>query len=639
MDFKNLDRFHFLLYITFLIAAILRFWDFNAWSLHNDELSTIFRASYDSLGELIEKGVRTDVHPILNELFIHFWMKVFGNSPFAVRIPYVIMSIAALFFFYEFFKRLSGRRVALLSLISLSFTQLFVLYSQIARPYALGFFLISVFACCWIRMLENFDRKWLILTSVIAALAAMSHYFLALAVLLLYLIGFFYFKWQKKSILSYLGSGILALLLFSPHLELSISQIKQKGLGWLPTPNSDFFYDFIYFSLNKFLPLILLILMAPLIAYLGNQFRLPNRKEWMLSLVFILSFTIGYQYSIQIEPVIQKSTLIFSFPFIVALPFQFFKSEGKHRLLWIYSIALFLMALSSLIFSARVYGPKAFADFEMVAEKIQLWKSDHGSELTVLSSSSNPAYFDYYFKRKGELIQEDMDDFYGREKIEQAVELIRDSKSSYLALAFANMPIPPEVYEYALLFYPEEIERKRGFNSEALLLGKKLENELPGRKASFVSELSDAQHSDRWEIRDELVSDSLYFSRPAAFKINSDDLYALTFRAKVKHLFRDGSKWLTLKALARSEINSGVHLAVSIERNGESIDWRSIELDYYHHDSQWFPVIFVYQLAKQARENDNLLIYFWNPEAEEIWLDDIIVANYMDSDFNYYQLR
>jgi len=639
--FKHKSIYSWLLLLLVLLAAILRFWDFNAWSLHNDELSTIFRAKYDSLKEVIEFGVMSDVHPWLNEVFMHYWIQLFGDSPFAVRLPYVLMSIRGVWYFHSFTRSISGKTAALLATSVVATSQIFVLYSQIARPYAMGFLIMMVFAYSWKRLLDENNWKWSLITGLMATLAAMTHYFLALSVLLLFVIGLFWILQKRALWTRYLSSGFFALILFSPHLAITIDQLSQKGLGWLSKPESDFFIDFIYFSLNESLIFILLILIAPLIAYRMGLFRWPTLKEASLSLVFIASFLIGYFYSVKVEPVIQKSTLIFSFPFLLILPFSFFKDENERREVSIFAGLTMALGLITLIFSANFYGPKAFADFEKVAGHLVNWKSNMGRDLSIISNSSNPKYLNYYYQLKGFELEEEMDSLYGREKIEEAAKIIRESRTENLALAFANANIPPDVYEYARIFYPFEHERNRYFNSEALLLAKVNKTQRSSANArsySFMTRLSDRNHSDRWEVRPDLYEDSIYLTEPSAFRISENDLYSLTYRTKVKTVFRDGSNWLTLKARMKNPLKNGMHLAVSTERGSEHIDWRSVECDYYHVKGEWYWVTFVYQIPKEALPEDDLLVYFWNPKKGEALIDEVELINYEDSDFDYYQL-
>jgi hypothetical protein len=355
-------------------------------------------------------------------------------------------------------------------------------------------------------------------------------------------------------------------------------------------------------------------------------------------MVFIISYLVGYYYSLNVEPVIQKSTLIFSFPLLLFIPFSFFKDDLSSRHLNTISMVLLGLGIFSLTVSAHFYGPKQFADFEQVAEHLINWKKKYGTNITILSSTNNPEYLNYYYEQKAYPVDEEIDDFYEREKIEAASKLIRESETQYLVLAFANNAIAAEIYEYARLYYPKVIEEHRYFNSEALLLSNEVEDPSKKRAFSFYSQLSDRNYSDRWQVDHQLFEDSLFYSAPAGFHIGENDLYFLNYRAKVKNIFRNGSRWLTISAKMKSRDKNGIHLVVTTERAGEQIDWRSVECDYYHQANDWYDVVFVYQIPESSLPNDDLLVYFWNPKSGTALIDDVELYNYKDSDFDYYRL-
>lgn len=619
-----------------LIGATIRLFEFSRWSLHNDELSTIFRAKYDSLAEVILLGVKTDVHPMLNEVFIYFWMNLFGDSPFAVRLPYVILSIIGLYFAYKFITKLYNSTVAILSLIVLSCTQLFVIYSQLARPYALGICLLMIFCYAWINLIHENKWKWVLLTGLFGCLSAMTHYFLGLSILLVFLLGFSLISYDKKSIVYYLISGILSLLFFLPHLTLSLHQINRKGLGWLPPPESDFLLDFIHYSLNESYLLITVVLIAPFLGLLINRTKTPQFSSFLFPLIFLISFAIGYFYSIQINPVLQFSALIFSFPFFIIFLFSFFpKLETK--VIKIYASLLFIVCSSSLVVSSHVFGPKRFGNFEGVAEKLIEWKKAKGDDLLIFSNSSSSLYLDYYYKYFNFPLEEKIDYFNAYESLRNARDFIQKSNTSYLALGFANSPIPSEVYEYARIHYPYVIEHHRYFNSDVLLLSNQSENKIV-RDFSFRT-FPELTNDAAWEVRESLLEDSLFFSPPNGYKITPTDEFALTYRTKVEEVFQEWPDWVILSAYLKSEDTANVKLVVELSRNGENIDWRGIDSKLYYAKENWYQMLFVYPLPAFAEKDDDLLIYFWNPEKSNVFIDNLQIVNYQDANFDYYQLK
>ena len=81
-NLKNLEKYKYqlLLIIILLIALALRFYNYADWSLSNDELSALNRLRYNNINDLIQFGVKTDYHPLGVQLFLYYWVNIFGDS-------------------------------------------------------------------------------------------------------------------------------------------------------------------------------------------------------------------------------------------------------------------------------------------------------------------------------------------------------------------------------------------------------------------------------------------------------------------------------------------------------------------------------------------------------------------------------
>ncbi len=631
MASKRFDLSFTLLLSSILIGALIRLFDFNRWSLFNDELSTIFRAKYESLSQVLSIGVKTDVHPAVNEVFIYSWMSIFGESPFAVRLPYVLMSILGLYIAFLFIRELHNKTTATLTTAVLATTQLFVIYSQVARPYAIGLFILMIFCFFWIKMIKEENWKWVFLSSLFAALGAMTHYFLALTILLVFLSGFSLINRRRDSLVKYLSSGLLSLLFFSPHLKLSLHQFSRKGLGWLPPPEDDFLVEFFFYSLNESFLLILVILISPLIGYLLSHRKLPAASTLSIPFIFLISYAIGHYYSIKVNPVMQFSALIFSFPFLLIFIFSFFQKNTIRTNA--FTILVLLVSSGSLLYSADALGPKRFGNFRSVAKNMVDWKKEYGNDLMIFSNSSSPDYLNYYYEQLGAELKEDIDFFNGYESLRDARDLINNNKANYLAIGFANASVPMEVYEIAKIQFPEVIAHHRYFNSDVLLLKRSDRNER--RESTFMAEAGEKG----WEVNGASMNDSIFYSAPNSYYIGEKEVYSLTFKSKVANVFNTSPDWINVEAKLFSEDTSSIKLVIAIERNGETIDWRAFDTQFYYSKDNWYQFLFVYALPLIAEKEDDLLIYFWNPHQSSTLVDDLRIVNYQDANFDYYKLR
>ena len=157
--FQNFEIRDYTAAIFILIGAVLRFYGFSDWSLSNDELSALLRTNFSSFSELVNQGIWVDGHPALIQIFEFYWVQLFGNKVFYLRLPFVLMSIGACIYFYRLLAIWLNKNAALVGLALFVPNYLFVLYSQIARPYIAGLFFVLAFSFYFIRYLKSSDVK------------------------------------------------------------------------------------------------------------------------------------------------------------------------------------------------------------------------------------------------------------------------------------------------------------------------------------------------------------------------------------------------------------------------------------------------------------------------------------------------
>ena len=628
----------FVAYTILGLATILRLFDLGRWSLSNDELSSWSRAQYQDLSSLIELGIRPDGHPAFGQFFLFLWLKLVPDQAELIRLPYALLSCIGLYFFYAFARKMYGHRTALPFLICLSFSFLFVSYHQIARPYALGFFMIAAMAYFWIKLIKSGQLKFMIAYSLFGALSLYTHYVLSLSILCLALSGFVFVYKQPLLSKKYLIANLIILVLFLPHLGLTLSQFSKSGLDWLEAPKSDFLIDFFEYSLNHSWVYILLIAVTPLLPMLRSSGKLkPNARPLLPLLLFSIPFLIVYYYSLEIKPILQFSMLIFSFPFLLLFFFSFLR-KVNNSVYWGYSLLLFSVATLSLVLPSNTLQSKPFANFEGVSEHLIDWDRKFEGDLLSLISVNECAYIDYYLRQSKTTSTADLLCFNEAESLRQAINKIARHQEEKLSLSFANLAPQAELYEFARIHYPKLLESHRYYNSAAWLLGKEEDGHTDrDRPYTFYSTLSGSVHADRWEMKADFYQDSLNGREKEIFNIDESEEFPVTYRGKIKHAFREGSKWLTVRARLKSKTESGLALVAATSREGKSIGQRQISTDLFQQADQWYWSVLVYELPENARENDELTVYFWNPNHSKAVVDKIELVNFDDSDFDYYQ--
>lgn len=339
----HIDRL--LILLILLAGGILRFFDYTHIPFTHDEFSAIFRTGFDSFRELISKGVMVDTHPAGVQVFLNYWIGMTGISEPLVKLPFTLMSLASVYLVYSIGRKWFSSTTGLLAAAYLAFLQYPVMYGQIARPYASGLFLVLAMAWFWTNLMLHPGRKYYLnLTGyiVFSALCAYNHHFSLLFAGIAGITGLF--LTDKTRRLAFLLSWIAIILLYLPHIPVFLAQLKQGGIGgWLSKPRPDFILDYLayafQFSWFVYSTAVLIAVLSFLVK--DRHFR---EKRTMLIVAwtwFILPLLIGYLYSVFINPVLQYSVLIFSFPFLLMALFGFAGDTGPRQ-------KIFMLALISL---------------------------------------------------------------------------------------------------------------------------------------------------------------------------------------------------------------------------------------------------------------------------------------------------
>ena len=235
-----------LLFLIIFVAAILRFWNFINIPFTHDEMSTLFRTRFDSFSDLIDLGVRTDTHPPGIQVFLYYWIKLFGDANWVVKLPFISMGLGLIWYVFLIGKKWFNDSVGLISASLITVLQFTVMYSQIARPYISGAFLIMGFTYYLSLLISTPKVKYFrnyALVVLFAILSAYNHHFSLLAVGLIGVQGLVFL--DRKYILKYLSIAVVVAVFYLPNIEIFLSQLERGGVGdWLGVPGPGFILEF-----------------------------------------------------------------------------------------------------------------------------------------------------------------------------------------------------------------------------------------------------------------------------------------------------------------------------------------------------------------------------------------------------------
>ena len=381
---KRLD--YILLGVIILAAAVLRLWKLGDVPFMHDEFSALLRTRFDNFHDFIQQGVMPDSHPIGVQLFLWGWVKLFGWSEFWVKLPFVLMGIGSIYLIYLIGLQWFNRKVSLFSAAFFAVSQFTIFYSQLARPYAAGLFFVLLMAWFWYKIVFEAQKPKLgiyIGFALSAWACSLMQYFSIAQAGLIFLTGLFFLPKERRK--AYWLSGIGALLLFAPTLPIFYQQLFVSGSigGWLAAPKSAFLLDFIQYTMNYsqlFMFTVGIIILLPIL--LGKRDKLNNPLRWAGLAWFVIIFAIAFIYSLYREPIIQHSTLIFSYPFVIIVAFSLFKNRTLTSWQTVLVVAaLLFVGITSLIMTRRHYDLMYHQGFDQIAAEIKQDKEQYGDKI------------------------------------------------------------------------------------------------------------------------------------------------------------------------------------------------------------------------------------------------------------------
>lgn len=318
--------------VILLCALVIRLIPLFDYQYSYDELSALSRTSYANWHDLVMYGARIDAHPVLIQCLLYAIIQVMGYSEVWIKLPFILMSLAAVHYGYLFALKWFGKLPALLSAIVLSFSFIFLYYSPLARMYASGVFFSTALLFYWFNWVFDEKKKTrdFILTALFFVLSALNAHMGALFAFTLAIAGLFFVS--RTYLLKYLAMCVLVVVVYLPHLPITMFQLQYGGIGsaqngWLPPPGKWAFAEFIQVVLGTgfaWMPVMAFVLFSLLI----HKFKFEKKSMLLIGLFFV-NYVIIYAYSIFKAPIFQYSVMLYSAPAFVAGLFGLIKFKDK----------------------------------------------------------------------------------------------------------------------------------------------------------------------------------------------------------------------------------------------------------------------------------------------------------------------
>ncbi|MBA2406633.1 MAG: glycosyltransferase family 39 protein [Chitinophagales bacterium] len=634
-----------LIYII-LVGVILRFYGFPHIPFMYDEVSAWARTGFTSFHELIEKGVQGDGHPAGIQVFLNYWRMVAGDSEAAFKLPFLIMGLLSIWQVFRIGRRWFNETVGYICATFIAVIQYTVMYSQIARPYTSGLFFSLMMVGCWsnyffsrdagkqeqksiddlpirsINKEEIFFRNRLTVQLlgyiIFSTLCCYNHYFSLLFAVIVGFSGLFFL--DKRNWKGYIISGIVIILLFLPHLQITLYQLGIGGVGgWLGKPTRQFFSNYLnyIFQFSLWLKsLVVLLLLASLV--LRNKNIASGNKFRLLAITWFLTpMLIGYFYSVHRNAVLQYSVLIFSFPFFLLFIFSLFRNLSPLANFVIIS-AIMIVGIYGLIFERRHYEIFFRQPIEQLVVNSINTKERLADRTCTILLNQPKKYIGYYLRKFNSDLQID----YWPEKNFSSYIDFRKYVSSLSTNFFIVGNISGDYLMLIKQYYPYLIESDKGFTYNYRCFAKNPDGHKSINESLFSDSLNLMKPGSRWSIPNRsYVNDA---SQHLAYRMDSLQEWGPGFTAPVLDLVASRYDVLNV-ALHVQNVNpdNKASLVMSLDKEDKPFFWQEKPLTYFIDSTENSgTVVFSLSLRDVDFEgNPELKVYLWNKNKDEFLID------------------
>lgn len=629
------EKLHVFLVLSLALAIRLFHLDY---SITADELSALERLQFSSFKDLLYSGIAPDGHPALVQTFLFYYTKIFGSNTFVLRFPFAIAGVIGLYYVYKLGNITTGHYPSLFAIICIGFSQLFIVYSRLARPYAFGFMFCAIAAFAFIKIIQKtkYSNKWN-LTLAVASVAAMYTHFMAFFFVGIILFSFLFFL-NKNTFKSAVAVVFIIALLYLPYINIFFYQMGHKGVGgpngWLGVPDTDTLKNYFYFLANESEIVLVLLMIFVAISFFS---KIRDKVCITYHLLFIFWFAspllFAYYYSKIVNPIFQNSILIFSSSFLFLLSGSILK-DVKLNFKKIIPFIVIIFLGYDLIFAGNFYKRAYFGLYKELAENAAKANKTYGQQNIAHFINVDSKFFSNYSNsRLPDKVKYELEQNIERNNLKLAEEYIEKSAQNcnYLSYSWSNVGLNWEIIFIIKKYFPYVIERKVYFNSEYYLFSKKSKQDVWKPQKVFNSNVK--------KLESPFSGSSLVLNEDSTSQILDDKyLYGYTFSLPIKNIFatKNDVVCVSIDYFPDEEIFSEANLVMEIKRKDSLIDWQGMPLNNCNIKAGKFNKIFLCGFYKKNyEENDVMNVYFWNNGGKKGMIKNLSIENYDGNKFLY----
>lgn len=284
--------------------------------------------------------LKEENNPPFHFLIVHFWIKIFGMSPFSVRFSSVLFSSICAVVIFLIGKISFSKSVGFFSSIIYSLSTLHIYYSHEVRVYSLFCMLYSLSLFFYIKNFKgDSGNKNFLFLFVCNCILLYSHYLgfwlIVVELVCLILIS------DKQLLKKYLVMFIALIISFSPLLYIFLQRLKTTSSNgtWVSKPIFSHIYGNINYFFNdrivtSIILLVAFIFLTQLILYKNYKkymVDLSNNKLYLILFIwFFIPYILSFVFSFKLSIFTQRYLIFTSIPLYIlstALLFSFFKNK------------------------------------------------------------------------------------------------------------------------------------------------------------------------------------------------------------------------------------------------------------------------------------------------------------------------
>ena len=403
---------HWLIIVIMLIGIAFRFLPLYDYEFSHDELSGLSRTAYPNFFDELYYGIKIDAHPALIQLFLWIWVTWFGYNEVFIKLPFLLCGGLSIWYIYRFAVLFFNKNVGYIS-------------SCMSSLFA--------FVC----------------------------------------VGLSFFYINKERLKKYIIFCSLAILLYLPHLSITLYQLSIGGIGaqvggWLPPPRINEIYFFIKTLFGcGFSGLMIMIVFALVSIFTMVKNKRISKKQSLLFWIFTINYVIIHLYSVYKNPILQNSCLLFSGTAFILLASSFFQYSNNKYII-AFSCFLFISFAFQNLRKKHLFSKVHVHEFEQQSRIYLDVEAKFGKNSATGIFASEEFFVDVYEKKYNKSFNHITiyDNAYG--SITKLRSYLSSLKQQYIVLGGINAATTQLIKEY----YPYLYLHKEDYFSNILVLTK-----------------------------------------------------------------------------------------------------------------------------------------------------------------------